>query len=80
MHNWKIITELHIHQKCIFPVNYSYSNATWYQKRKAVVIADSHLNRINKSIFKNDNISMRYTLSALVVQTQSNWIITQILH
>ena len=36
--------------------NYSYSNATRHQKRKAVVIGDSHLNRINKSRFKNDNI------------------------
>ena len=32
-----------------------YSNATRHQKRKAVVIGDSHLNRISKSIFKNDN-------------------------
>ena len=46
----------HIHQQRIVPGNYSYSNATRHQKRKAVVIGDSHLNRINKSRFKNDNI------------------------
>ena len=46
----------HIRQQRIVPGNYSYSNATRHQKRKAVVIGDSHLNRINKSTFKNDNI------------------------
>ena len=60
----------HIHQQRIAPGNYSYSNATRHQKRKTVVIGDSHLNRINKSRFKNDNVE--YTLSALVVQTRSN--------
>ena len=34
----------HIHQQRIVPRNYSYSNATQHQKRKAVVIGDSHLN------------------------------------
>ena len=29
---------------------------TRHQRRKAVVIGDSHLNRINKSRFKNDNV------------------------
>ena len=62
----------HIHQQRIVPVNYSYSNATRHQKRKAVVIGDSHLNRINMSRFKNDNIEHAVYLSALVVQTQSN--------
>ena len=38
-----------IHQERIVPGNYSYSNATRHHKRKAVVIGDSHLNRI-KSI------------------------------
>ena len=52
------------------PGNYSYSNATRHQKRNVVVIGDSHLNRINKPRFKNDNVE--YTLSALVVQTRSN--------
>ena len=46
----------HIHQQSIVPENYSYSNATRHQKIKAVVIGDGHLNRINKSRFKNDNI------------------------
>ena len=46
----------HIHQQRTVPGNYSYSNATQHQKRKAVVIGDSHLSRINKSRFKNDNI------------------------
>ena len=30
----------HIHQQRIVPGNYSYSNATQHQKRKAVVISD----------------------------------------
>ena len=59
-----------IHQQRIAPENYSNSNATRHQKRKTVVIGDSHLNRINKPRFKNDNVE--YTLSALVVQTRSN--------
>ena len=46
----------HIHQQRIVPGNYSYSNATRHQKRKAVLISDNHLNRISKSRFKNDNI------------------------
>ena len=46
----------HIHQKCIVPRNHSYSNVTRHQRRKAVVTGDSHLNRINKLSFKNDNI------------------------
>ena len=46
----------HIHQQRIAPGNHSYSNATRHQRRKAVVTGDSHLNRINKSRFKNDNI------------------------
>ena len=46
----------HIHHQRIVPGNYSYSNATRHQKGKAVVIGDSHLNRINKWRFKNDNI------------------------
>ena len=46
----------HIHQRRIVPGNYSYSNATPHQKRKALVIGDSHLNRINMSRFKNDNL------------------------
>ena len=41
----------HIHQQRIVPGNYSYSNATRHQKRKAIVIGDSHLNRINNSRF-----------------------------
>ena len=45
-----------IHQQRIVPGNYSHSNATQHQKTKAVVIGDSHLNRINQSRFKNDNI------------------------
>ena len=45
-----------IHQQRIVPENYSYSNAIRYQRKKAVVIGDSHLNRINKSRFKNDNV------------------------
>ena len=47
--------QYHIHQQHIVPGNYSYSNPTRHQKRKAVVIGDSHLNRISKSTFKNDN-------------------------
>ena len=46
----------HIHQQRIVPGIYSYSNATQHQKRKAVVIGNSHLIQINKSRFKNDNI------------------------
>ena len=46
----------HIHHQRIVPGNYSYLNATRHQKRKAVVIGNSHLNRINKSRFKNDNM------------------------
>ena len=46
-----------IHQQRIVPENYSYSNAIQYQRRKAVVISDSHLNRINKSRFKNDDVA-----------------------
>ena len=46
----------HIHQQRIVLGNYSYSNATQHQKRKAVVIGDSHLNRIIKSRFRNDNV------------------------
>ena len=46
-----------IHQQRIVPENYSYSNAIQYQRRKAVVIGDSHLNRINKSRFKNDDVA-----------------------
>ena len=46
---------INIHQQCIVPGNHSYANATRHQRRKAVVTDDSHLNRINKSSFKNDN-------------------------
>ena len=46
-----------IHQQHIIPENYSNSNAIWYQRRKAVVIGDSDLNRINKSTFKNDDVA-----------------------
>ena len=46
----------HIHNQLLVPGNLSHSNATRHQKRKAVVIGDSHLNRINKSSFKNDNL------------------------
>ena len=45
--------ENHIHQQRIVP---DYSYATQHQKRKGVVIGDSHLNRINKLRFKNDNL------------------------
>ena len=37
-------------------MHHSYSNATRHQRRKAVVIGYSHLNRINKLSFKNDNV------------------------
>ena len=46
----------HIHQQRIVLGNYPYSNATQHQKRKAVVIGDSNLNRIIKSRFRNDNV------------------------
>ena len=36
--------------------NHSYSNTTRHQRRKAVVIGDSHLNQINMSRFKNNNV------------------------
>ena len=47
--------ENHIHQQRIVSGNYCYSNATGHQRRKAVVIGESHLKRINKSRFKNNN-------------------------
>ena len=45
-----------IDQQRIAPGNNSYWNATRHQKRKALVIGDSHLNRINKSKLKNNNV------------------------
>ena len=55
MYNGKILTEP-FHQQRIVPGNHSYSKTTQHQRRKAVVIGDSHLNRVNKSRFKNDNV------------------------
>ena len=38
----------HIHQQSIVPGNQSYSNAIRHQRRRTVVIGDSHLNKSDK--------------------------------
>ena len=52
----EIYLQNHIQQKRIVPENHSYSNATRHQRRKTVVIGNSHLSRINKLRFKNYNV------------------------
>ena len=83
----------HIHQQSIVPGNHSYSNAIRHQRRRAVVIGDSHLNRINKSRFKNDNVGhaiyfkcfsgsntkqLNYYLNPILVDEQPNTVIVHI--
>ena len=49
----------HIHQQRIVPGNHFYSNLYSnknQEEKKILVIGDSHLNRINKLRFKNDNV------------------------
>ena len=82
-----------IHQQRIVPGNHSYSNETQHQKRKAVKIGDSHLNRINKSSFKNDNVGhivyfkwfsgsnmkqMNYYINPTLVVEQRNMVIVHV--
>ena len=91
MYNLKI--QNHIHQQCIVPGNYSYSNATRHKRRKSVVTGDSNLNRINKSRFKNDNVEqpvyfkcfsgsnmkqLNYYASPTLVNEQPNTVIVHI--
>ena len=91
MYNWKI--QNHIHQQCIVPGNYSYSNATRHKRRKSVVTDDSNLNWINKSRFKNDNVEqpvyfkcfsgsnmkqLNYYASPTLVNEQPNTVIVHI--
>ena len=83
----------HIHRQRIVPGNYSYSNATWHQRRKEVVIGDNHLNRINKPRFKNANVEhavyfkcfsgsntkqLNYYANPTLVNEQLNTVIAQI--
>ena len=83
----------HIYQQSIVPGNHSYSNAIRHQRRRAVVIGDSHLNRINKSRFKNDNVGhaiyfkcfsgsntkqLNYYLNPILVDEQPNTVIVHI--